>query len=100
MTRHTITAGCPLGDSEIEVVITFEATPGEPERGPSYASGGEPATDGELEFVDWQPGDPGVVRIPHRWEQAIDAWGREWLASDRGQELAWEEVTRALEDDR
>ena len=51
--KHTLTAYCPLwfaGD-EIEVEITYTYIAGRPARGPSYASGGEPADPPEIEFV-------------------------------------------------
>lgn len=41
--NHTLTACCPFGFGEIEVKIIYRYTPGRPARGPSYASGGEPA---------------------------------------------------------
>ena len=37
---------------EFEVEVTGEITPSEPERGPTYSSGGEPASDGYAEVTD------------------------------------------------
>lgn len=43
-----------IGEEEIELValIEYTCTPGSPECGPSYASGGEPAEAPEIDFVE------------------------------------------------
>ena len=44
----------------IDVEVEYDFTPGRPERGPSYSSGGEPADPPEVEVVNiWVLGDKG-----------------------------------------
>lgn len=84
MTTHYLTAGCPFGNDEIEVEIGFGFTPVTPERGPSYASGGEPADPPEVEFLSAKCS--GLIDADMR--RKLDAWAREYLASDAGQQAA------------
>jgi hypothetical protein len=39
------------GEYEVELVVTYSVTPGQPERGPSYACGGTPAEPAEVEII-------------------------------------------------
>lgn len=39
-------------DTEREYVVTYTFSPGRPEQGPSYASGGEPAEPPEVELLE------------------------------------------------
>lgn len=45
-------SGLIVTDLEFDGRVSFSFTPGEPECGPSYASGGEPATDPEIEITE------------------------------------------------
>lgn len=69
-------------DWEAEYVITYNFTPGCPETGPSYASGGEPATGPEVEFVSITPdaGDHGA--FTDMAQAGLDDWAKDWLAGD------------------
>ena len=49
--KHTLTAFFPFGEEEVDVEVTYTYLAGRPARGPSYASGGEPADPPEIEFV-------------------------------------------------
>jgi hypothetical protein len=54
MKKFSIHTAHSLADPEApetELRIHFTFTPGYPEQGPSYASGGEPATSHEIEFA-------------------------------------------------
>lgn len=58
--KYTLTAYCPFGLGEIEVDIVYTYSRGRPARGPSYASGGEPAEpaalecqQAEIDLYDW-----------------------------------------------
>ena len=69
-------------DWEAEYVITYNYTPGCPETGPSYASGGEPATGPEVEFVSITPdaGDHGA--FSDMAQAGLEDWAKDWLAGD------------------
>lgn len=57
-----------------DVDVEFTYTPGEPERGPSYASGGEPATGPEIEIIS-------VLAEPHdRLDPSKNRDGGSWIA--------------------
>lgn len=64
MTRYTYTTSLEVGNAdggpEYEVTVSYTVIPGESETGPSYASGGTPASDAylddlRLETVDSKP---------------------------------------------
>lgn len=88
MITHTIRAeievrfhllGSPDDERETAyptVDIDFTFTPGCPETGPSYASGGEPASPAEIEFVKATlvSGD-GLAPT----QDQIDDWAQNWL---------------------
>lgn len=83
MRTHTLTAYCPVGLGEIEVEITYRFTPGRPARGPSYASGGEPADPPEVEFISARS------KVKDDFVKAmLVEWAEEWLASDDGWDKA------------
>lgn len=83
MSTHTLTAYCPVGLGEIEVEITYRFTPGRPARGPSYASGGEPAEPPEVEFISASSkvSDDFVKLL-------VTEWAEDWLDDDDGWEQA------------
>jgi hypothetical protein len=70
---------------EIEVRIWFTFTPGCPEQGPSYVSGGEPATGPEVEF-------DSVERVDGIAAPELADWAAEYLAGP-GFDRAMEEAT-------
>ena len=77
MSTHTLTAHCPLGLGEIEVKIIYRYTPGRPARGPSYASGGEPADPPEVEFISASTTvNDDLVKL------MVSEWAEEWLGDD------------------
>ena len=77
--KRTLTAYCPFGLGEIEVRVIYTYTAGRPPRGPSYASGGEPADPPEIEFVSVAlPGS--TLGAAH--QQLLDTWAEEWLADE------------------
>ena len=66
---HSIMASYSPPDTdtpEIELEIFFTFTPGQPERGPTYACGGTPAEPAEVEFDHCEP--PG-----------LEAWATDYL---------------------
>ena len=74
---HTLTAHCPLGLGEIAVEITYRFTAGRPARGPSYASGGEPADPPEVEFISASTTvNDDLVKL------MVSEWAEEWLGDD------------------
>jgi hypothetical protein len=78
-TKYTLTAYCPFGLGEIEVDIVYTYTPGRPARGPSYASGGEPADPPEIEFVSAAlPKD----KLSDHHQLMLNEWAEEWLADE------------------
>jgi hypothetical protein len=92
----TIGYGDPDLGAEIEVEIAFEHTPGAPEQGPSYASGGQPADPAEIEFVSARHmvnGKPAPFLVfPEMQQEWLDDLARDWLESDEGESAAYEAV--------
>lgn len=72
---------------ETELRIWFTFTPGCPEQGPSYASGGEPATGPEVEF-------DSVELLDGTAAPGMDEWAAEYL-NGKGFDRAIEEVADA-----
>lgn len=81
MSEHTITTELAVTveahgiDPEIfrpEIEIRFNFVPGYPETGPSYASGGEPATADEVEALSVKVISAEGIDMPDSWwlEQA------------------------------
>lgn len=85
MSKHKLRAWLPVNcdDDEIEVEITFTFLRGAPERGPSYASGGQPADPDEIELVSAVPVRDGKYYSAgtHHLVWLEDAAGY-WLDSD------------------
>ena len=78
-TKHTLTAFCPFAGDEIDVEITYNYTPGRPARGPSYASGGEPADPPEVEFLS------AVLKgakLDKDLQERLDEWAEDLLRGD------------------
>ncbi len=76
MSRHTIRAEVDVGETCVKLDIEFQYHPGTPQRGPSYASGGEPAEGPELEFlhatlIDGDGLDPSPAQLQE--------WAEDWL---------------------
>lgn len=104
MSKHTITAELEVTISAYgidpetfypEVEIEFGYTPGYPETGPSYASGGEPAAPDEIEVHSVKViKDEGVDMPPEWWREQAQAW-----LDDRGYDLACEEARSDNEPD-
>ena len=64
MSRHTLeTTWCFDGSEDVDVVIVYHFYKGQPERGPSYDCGGEPA----------EPADCEVLSVLVNGEKADDA---------------------------
>jgi hypothetical protein len=84
MSKHTITAELEVTiaaygiDPETfypEVEIEFAYTPGCPETGPSYASGGEPASPDEIEVHSVRViKDEGIDMPPEWWCERAQDW--------------------------
>lgn len=90
MSTHTLIAYCPLGLGEIEVEITYRFTPGRPARGPSYASGGEPADPPEVEFI------AASSKVSDDFVKLLVAeWAEDWLADDHGRDTAVDNAEEA-----
>ena len=88
MSTHTLTAHCPLGLGEIAVEITYRFTAGRPARGPSYASGGEPADPPEVEFISAS----STFNDVFVWLMVTE-WAEDWLAGD-----GWDEAVDNAEE--
>ncbi len=73
-------------------VITYNFLKGAPARGPSYSHGGLPADPDEIEFISATIKNNAGIAVT---QDQIDTWAQEWLESDRGFELAFE---NAMED--
>ena len=73
-TRHTTELYLEVFGIERTLEVDFSFTPGEPERGPSYDSGGEPASGPEIEII--------AVRVqlpPPKGAKSMTAEGGAWL---------------------
>lgn len=92
-----VPAGCSEEETEYpEIEIEFEYTPGEPELGPTYSSGGTPASSDEISFVSAKLiNGAGLEPTPTQ----IENWGREYLDSDKGYQAAIDEVNERYEAD-
>jgi hypothetical protein len=77
--KYTLTAYCPFGLGEIEVDIVYTYTPGHPARGPSYASGGEPADPPEVEFIS---AALPKGKLDDHHQLMLNEWAEEWLADE------------------
>jgi hypothetical protein len=80
--RTYLTLRAGMGeDHELDAIIVFTFSPGAPERGPSYASGGEPAEAPEIEIKKITLCiDPPNMNKSEAWIDAPDWLGR--LLSD------------------
>lgn len=60
--RFQFTVDHMIGRRELELVVTYSVTPGQPETGPSYACGGEPAEPAGVEIVSVKHGgQPAMI---------------------------------------
>ena len=75
MKTYTITTTHQPDEEEMELRIHFTFIPGCPARGPSYASGGEPACPAEVEF-DRVERQSGSAWLP---APEFDEWAEDWL---------------------
>ena len=96
--KHSYRTGLTIhlhdgAEHEFDVVIDFDFVPGSPERGPSYASGGEPADPPEVDITS--------VRVFDEWniERAAIAAAIRWFVES---DIAIEDclIETASEDDR
>jgi hypothetical protein len=88
---HTITAeievhfricDMPMDEHEteyLEIEIEYSFTPGCPEQGPSYASGGEPASPDEIGFISAKLVD-GKGLSPT--QEQVNEWAEAWIYDD------------------
>lgn len=78
MSKHYITTTYDPDGAEIEARIHFVLHPFVPERGPSYASGGDPAEAASVEFVNIQ------TLVSGKWTDAPDLveWAEDYLQND------------------
>ena len=95
-TTHRMKALCPFALDSIEVEITYTFSPGAPEQGPSYSSGGQPADPDEVEFVSVETWLTSAFLPVPSIRKMLDEWAIEYLASDDGFAAA---VEQAEEDD-
>lgn len=99
-TRHGYSAQLyiegPWCDKEYDVEIEYTYTPGYPEQGPSWESGGEPASAPEVEVISlrWSPTGSQIDYVPLPKE----LWGFFDFADDRGR--LWEDLVEDAENDR
>jgi len=65
-----------IGEEEIELIalIEYTVTPGSPERGPSYASGGEPAEAAEIEIWEVE------IELPNKYREKAPLWLLNYIA--------------------
>ena len=86
MSIHTYNTEIEYFNITHEVAITFTYTPGEPERGPAYSSGGEPEVGPEVEIQRVRVQVDGAWRmvhpIPLEWEQEIEEKLIEFVESE------------------
>jgi hypothetical protein len=87
----------PAGCSEQECAtptfeIDYRYTPGAPEQGPSYASGGQPADPPEVEFLAARCIDGDGLDLT---QQQVDDYCADWLDGD-----GWESACEQAEQDR
>lgn len=100
----TIAVGDPDLGAEIEARITFTYHARVAERGPSYASGGQPA---EPEMAEWGNAVPIIDGKPSPYSGAfadmqqgwLDSIAADWLESDDGQAQACEQALDDLQAD-
>lgn len=94
MTRHTVRAICQSGNDGdgFLVDIEFIFTPGIPEQGPSYDSGGELACPPEVEFVSAILTDSELLK-PSFTQKVLDDWAADWLTS-----AGYDEACQAVAD--
>ena len=59
-------------EREVPVEVTYSVTPGAPERGPTYACGGQPAEDGEVEVTDAKLADGEADLTEDEWDSLYD----------------------------
>jgi hypothetical protein len=80
---HATTICVPFGehtdDHEVEVLLTVGFTPGRPSTGPTYASGGDPPEDPEIELHGFEIMENSIWRKPSlpldlALISAVDAW--------------------------
>ena len=95
-TTHRMKALCPFALDSIEVEIVYTFTPGAPEQGPSYSSGGQPGDPDEVEFVSVETWLTSAFLPVPSIRKMLDEWAIEYLASDDGFAAA---VEQAEEDD-
>ena len=69
MSKHETEQGIKVNDDSIDANVTYNWTPGRPEQGPSYASGGEPAEAPEVEVLDIHALNP----VSKKYEQ-VPIW--------------------------
>lgn len=98
MSRHTLAATVELtlscgGEALVELTVEYEFTPGTPARGPSYASGGEPAEGPEVEIVSARATNPKDAGQGF----ALPNWLLDQLQAD---DYLYEELVRNAEEDR
>lgn len=89
-TKHTLTFYFPFGLSEVDVEVAYNYTPGRPARGPSYASGGEPADPPEIEFIS------AVLKgakLDKALQDKLNEWAEDLLAGD-----GWDDAVDYAED--
>lgn len=58
------------GENEVELSILYNCSPGAPERGPSYSSGGEPAESPEIDVLGVMVNDRAAT--PEQWDQVVE----------------------------
>lgn len=84
-TQHKIDAvwvqDADLG-AEIEVEITFTYLRGMPETGPTYASGGEPATAPEVDFISAKANIGMGDTFDDMRQKFLNDWASDWLQDE------------------
>lgn len=75
-TTHTLTAFFPFGEEEVDVEVTYTYLAGRPARGPSYASGGEPADPPEIEFVSAKLTGAALDKA---LQDRLNDWAEAWV---------------------
>ena len=75
--QFSFTVDHMVGRREIELVVTYSMLPGYPEQGPTYACGGTPAEDAEIEIISvTHDGKPFALSDAEEEALLDEAYGR------------------------
>ena len=84
--------------AEVELRITYNFTPGAPEQGPTYSSGGQPADPDEIDFLSCKGPMDGDGYDKYR-QDTYDTLAHSYLEGDIGRAQAIENALDELAGD-